>query len=193
MRRLCADGGWVMKLDQCLSFAQLCKFSPYEMSVRMRHVTQRHRERVQSESQSINQSINRLNNQSINQSINANSPMSPGQSIDDDDVSVVRSATVPDMPNHSINQSINQSNNRAINRSLNQSINQPNQSINQAVKQQRQLTAAFLVANPSFFEWTKPELNRDTHSSINQSINQSVKLPIYHLSPFANHNRSFDS
>ena len=32
-----------------------------------------------------------------------------------------------------------------------------------SARSQRSLTSAFLHANPSFFEWTKPELNRDTH------------------------------
>ena len=31
-------------------------------------------------------------------------------------------------------------------------------------RSQRSLTSAFLHANPSFFEWTKPELNRDTYT-----------------------------
>jgi len=33
-----------------------------------------------------------------------------------------------------------------------------------AARARRVLTAAFLQANPSFFEWTKPELNRDTYT-----------------------------
>ena len=33
-----------------------------------------------------------------------------------------------------------------------------------AARARRALTSAFLQANPSFFEWTKPELNRDTYT-----------------------------
>ena len=33
-----------------------------------------------------------------------------------------------------------------------------------ATRARRALTSAFLQANPSFFEWTKPELNRDTYT-----------------------------
>ena len=49
----------------------------------------------------------------------------------------------------------------------------------------RSLTSAFLHANPSFFEWTKPELNRDTYSDSEERERDREREPPLPLSAAA--------
>ena len=60
------------------------------------------------------------------------------------------------------------------------SVSQPLTSSASASRAQRSLTSAFLHANPSFFEWTKPELNRDTHTTLRDADREDERDPVSH-------------